>query len=310
MKRAVLIGIITLFVVALSLFWLDKIPKATVNRNLPGEPIKVVTSIPLFKSLTEQIGGDLVLVESIIKGAACSHDYEPSTGDMRQVADSALIIKAGLNFDHWFDKLAKTAGGNTLYIDASRGVKTINEEYHEHEAAEEVEHHHEHTLGNPHYWGNPENVKVAVQNIRDGLAKIRPDQKDVFQANYDRFVMQLDQTTEVLKEKVKVVKNNKIISYSAAFPYFYSYFGFNNIGTVETTCEQEISPKRLMEIAKLMKAENVTAIVGEEVYPDSLNILAKETGAEIILLWPATVESGDYLETLKTNVEKMVSALQ
>ena len=79
---------------------------------------------------------------------------------------------------------------------------------------------------------------------------------------------------------------------------------------METTCEQEISPKRLMEMVKLIKEQGVTVVVGEEIYPQLPDVLAKETGAKVVLLWPTTVESGDYLETLKTNVEKMVSALQ
>lgn len=309
MKRALLIGMITLIIVIIGVYRLAYTPKATVN--LSGEKIKVTVSIPLLKYLTEQIGGDRVLVESIIKGAACSHDYEPGTGDMRQVADSALLIKVGLDFDHWFDKLVEIRGGQALYLDASRGIQPLpDDEDHEHGMDEGTEHHHDHTLSNPHYWGDPGNIKIAANNILQALVELCPDGQESFQANYDRFVAKLEQTAVELKKQVQGIKSRKIVSYSAAFPYFFRYFGFNNLGTVETTCEQEISPKRLMEMVKLIKVQGVTVVVGEEIYPQLPDVLAKETGAKVVLLWPTTVESGDYLETLKTNVEKMVSALQ
>ncbi|NLW46930.1 MAG: hypothetical protein GXY86_06305, partial [Firmicutes bacterium] len=48
----------------------------------------------------------------------------------------------------------------------------------------------------------------------------------------------------------------------------------------------------------------------EAVYPKLPENLAMETGAKLVLLWPATNESGDYLETLTENVMKLVAALQ
>jgi zinc transport system substrate-binding protein len=281
--------------------------------------LKVVVSIPLLKTMVERIGGDEVYAVSIIQGAVCSHEYEPTTMDMKRIAGSDILVKVGLGFDSWFEKLINLPK-QALVIDASHNVAVIfdevednndeHEEVHDDENNETEEHHHHHELGNPHYWGDPENAKVMAMNILDGLIQAKPGEKEYFSRNYQSFIAELDQVTMELMQQVDDLAQRKIVSYSAAFPYFYTAFGFENLATVEATCEQEVSPKRIMEIIKLIKDENIKVIVGEAVYPTLPENLAKETGAKVILLWPSSLENGDYIETVKVNVEKMVSALQ
>jgi len=116
----------------------------------------------------------------------------------------------------------------------------------------------------------------------------------------------------LLGAEVAALSDKRVVSYSAAFPYFYAYFGFENLATVETACEQEVSPKRLLEVARLIQRKRVKVIVGERVYPTPtlLESLAKDTGIKVVLLWPVSVESGDYLRTMRENVSKLVAALK
>lgn len=292
-----------------------------------GNKIKVAASLPLVLNLVERVGGKEVAVTSIIKGTACSHEYEPTSGDLKQVARAEVFVKMGLGFDIWVEKLLESAGRKeTLLIDVSQGVTAFKDEedhapgeeadhhgehadYHEveHEVDTSGENHHHHEFGNPHYWGNPDHVKIMARNICDGLSRVRPDRKEYFAQNLDNWTKELEQVAAELKQKVDGLPGKQLVSYSAAFPYFLDYFGFETLETVELSCEQEVSPKRLAEVAKTMKQKQVPVLIGEAVYPELPVSLAKETGARLILLWPATDESGDYLKTLRNNVEKMVT---
>lgn len=295
-------------------------PDVGVSNN---SKLQITVSMPLLRDLAEEIGGEEVAVESIIKGPSCNHEYEPASGDLIKVSRSALFIKVGMGFDLWAEKLAKSAGEKVVVIDASHGVIPIEDDHtHEgHEGHEEHEKHgteigheegedHHHEFGNPHYWGNPENVKIMAGNILEGLCKALPEKKAYFTRNYQAYLSKIDRTVDGLRTELKKITNNQVVSYSAAFPYFFRYFGLENLETVETTCEQEVSPKRLAEVITGMKANRVKVVVGEAVYPNLPENLAKDTGAELVLLWPATNETDDYLETLKENVEKLMAALQ
>ncbi len=321
MKKKSIIVITILLIVAVSVGWLlSKKPDVDVSNT---SKLQVTVSIPLLRNLAEEIGGEEVVVESIINGPSCNHEYEPASGDLVKVSRSVIFIKVGLGFDLWADKLLKNAGEKVTVIDASRGVVVIKDEHEREEHEEHAEHeehgtetgheeedHHHHELGNPHYWGNPENVKIMAGNILDGLCKTLPEKKAYFTQNYQAYLLKIDRTVGKLKAEFDKTATKQIISYSAAFPYFYQYFGLNNLETVEITCEQEVSPKRLAKVITDVKANRVKVVVGETIYPKLPENLAKDTGAKLVLLWPATNETGDYLDTLEENVKRLVSALQ
>lgn len=257
--------------------------------------IQVVTSLPLIKNIGAKIGGDKILIESMIHGTACSHEYEPSAKDMKLLAKCDVFIKIGMNADSWAEKLTQgVISKKTLLIDSSQEIKIIKIR----------------GIENPHYWGNPENVKIIAKNILNGFCSIKPEWKNYFQKNYDKYLKKVDQTIADLKLKSAKIAKKPFISYSNAFPYFYNYFGFQNLMTIETSCEQEVSPKDIAAAAKLMKQQQIKVIIGDAAEPNEPDGLVKETKAKKVLLWATTDESEDYLETLRRNVETMVSVLQ
>ncbi|NLY74989.1 MAG: zinc ABC transporter substrate-binding protein [Firmicutes bacterium] len=274
-----------------------------------GSKLQVTVSMPLLRNLVEEIGGDQVEVTSIINGPSCNHHYEPTSGDLIKATRSALFIKAGMGFDPWVDHLIESSGKIEAALDASIGIVPMVIEPSGSEGQDQHADDDHHT-GNPHYWGSPENVKIMAENILNGLIEVLPEKKDYFIHNYREYLAKLDKVVVELKKEAASVPDKKVASYSAAFLYLYRYFGFDNLATVETTCEQEVSPRRLAEVVAKVKANQVKVVVGETIYPKLPENLARETGAELVLLWPTTNESGDYLETLAENVKKLVAALQ
>ncbi|HEX7713160.1 MAG TPA: metal ABC transporter substrate-binding protein [Bacillota bacterium] len=261
----------------------------------PNHKISVVTSLPLVKDIVEKIGGTKVTVESIIQGPSCQHEYEPSAGDMKRLAGCAVFVKLGMGSDVWTDKLASGAlNKKARFIDASRGIQTLKVR----------------GLVNPHYWGNPGNVKQMARNILNALNEALPQERPYFTANYQSFIAELEKNAAALKAKAATVANKKFVSYSNAFPYFYQYFGFNNIATVELSCEREVTPKEIAVAAKLIQKQKIGVLVGDIVEPNEPDGLAGETHARKILLWATTDGSNDYLKTLRHNVTTLVEALQ
>jgi zinc transport system substrate-binding protein len=257
--------------------------------------IRVVTSLPMVKNIVDKIGGDKVSTESIIHGIKSDHEYEPSPSDMKKLADCSLFIKMGLGADPWTDKLAAGTLKNTaLFIDPSKGIKVMKVR----------------GLENPHYWGSPDNVKFMAKNILTSMILVAPKQKAYFESNYQKFIQEIDKTTTELKAKVATLKNKTLVSYAGAFPYFYQYFGFENLMTVEISCEQEVSPKDMADATKLMKENKLHILIGNAAEPNDPDGLAKETNAKKILIWETVDDSNDYLITLRRNVEVLVSALK
>ena len=109
-------------------------------------------------------------------------------------------------------------------------------------------------------------------------------------------------TAAALRAETVRLGKRELVSYSAAFSPLFAYFGFVELATVEMAHEEEVRPRRLMEVARIIRKRKVGVIVGEATNPRPAEVLAEETGARLVLLWPTTDATGDYLHTLRRNV--------
>ncbi|NLG85129.1 MAG: zinc ABC transporter substrate-binding protein [Firmicutes bacterium] len=256
------------------------------------ERLTVVTTLPLLAGLAERIGGPEVQVISIIQGGACAHGHEPTPREMAHLADAALFIKAGAGLDPWADDLLSGLGAKRPpVVDASYNVFGPGEE----------------STG-VHYWGNPEKAAGAAENILHGLIILRPTKEDFFRRNYRIFRAELERMATAFRAQAAGWRHKEVISYSAAFAPLLDYLGLVNLATVEASHEEEVSPRRLVEVISLARTRGIKVVVGETTAPRPAEVLAGEIGARVALLWPTGDPSGDYLHTLRENVKRLGEA--
>src|SRR5262249_8658398 len=65
------------------------------------DKIRVVTTIPDLKALTEEVGGDLVDVESLARGTQNAHELEIRPSLMLKLRRADLLVENGLDLDSW-----------------------------------------------------------------------------------------------------------------------------------------------------------------------------------------------------------------
>ncbi|NJO86592.1 MAG: zinc ABC transporter solute-binding protein [Lewinella sp.] len=75
-----------------------------------NQPPLVVTSASIFADMAENIGGNLIRVQSIVPIGGDPHIYEPSPEDVRLVARADLILVNGLTFEGWMNELIANSG--------------------------------------------------------------------------------------------------------------------------------------------------------------------------------------------------------
>jgi zinc transport system substrate-binding protein len=100
----------------------------------------------------------------------------------------------------------------------------------------------------------------------------------------------------------------------AAFGYLAERYGLTQVPITGLSPEEEPSPQRLAEVARLAKAKGVTTIFFETlVSPKIAETLAKEVGAKADVLDPIEgVEAGsgaDYLSVMRDNLTHLRAAL-
>ncbi|MFP6678998.1 MAG: metal ABC transporter substrate-binding protein, partial [Dehalococcoidia bacterium] len=81
--------------------------------------INVIASMYPLEYFAERIGGDRVNVESLIAPGQDAHDFEPTPGDLRDLAAADVLVYNGLGFESWIDSLLESNEIPSVTVQAS-----------------------------------------------------------------------------------------------------------------------------------------------------------------------------------------------
>ncbi len=148
-----------------------------------GSSLRVVAAENFYGDIAEQIGGDRVVVTSILNNPnADPHEYESSVPDAIAVSDANLVIENGLNYDSWMDKLlAASPNPNRLVVTAGKVAPLI-------------------LPNNPHVWYDINNIQAIATAIAADLTRIDPADETFFYGNLQKFVVSLQPLSNSIAE--------------------------------------------------------------------------------------------------------------
>jgi len=157
--------------------------------------LRVVTTIPDLKALVEEVGGDLVDVESLARGTQNAHEVEVRPSLMIRLRRADLFFENGLELDAWSDVAVQGANNPKIVrgapgrVDVSRGVQVLEMPT----ARVDRSMGDVHPLGNPHYSLDPGQAPIVTQNIVDGLVRVAPELRATFEKNREAFLARLEE---------------------------------------------------------------------------------------------------------------------
>ena len=277
--------------------------------------VRVVTSLPDLKALTEAVGGDLVEVETLARGTQNPHDIEVRPSLMLKLRRADLFVRNGVGGDPWVEPLlvggqnAKIFPGGLGYVDASVGVAIIAPSGPVDRSRGDV-----HPEGNPHYTLDPATAVAVTGNIVEGLKRVASRHAAVFETRRRDFLAQLDTAVGRWQRMLEPVRGARVVTYHETFTYFLRRFGLEQAGTVEDRPGIPPSPSHLANLIRVVKEQQVKAIVAEP-YADqrTVELVARDSGARAIVL-PSAVNgvkgTDTYLTFLEYNVNALAAALR
>src|SRR5690606_3949877 len=76
-----------------------------------SQPLEVIATLPEFKELVEDIGGNEVIVESLLKGSENAHFLDASPAYTLKVRSADLVCFGGLDLEvGWLPKVLAQSG--------------------------------------------------------------------------------------------------------------------------------------------------------------------------------------------------------
>jgi len=278
--------------------------------------LRVVTTIPDLKSLTEAVGGDFVDVDSLTRGTQNFHEAEVRPSMMLKLRRADVLVENGLDLDAWADVAANGANNPNIVrgapgrIDISRGVPLLEvPTTRVDRSMGDV-----HPLGNPHFSLDPGLAPIITQNIVNGLARVEPEYRAAFARNREVFLAKLDQEMARWQKLMAPVRGAKVVVYHPDFIYFLTRFGLVQVAALEDRAGIPASPGHLVNVIKLMKEERVKMILVEPWNDVKLATrVAEEAGAKAFVMATAVgaVKGADnYIAAIDFNIKTLSEALK
>jgi len=279
-----------------------------------SQRIQLIATTTDLRSLAEAVGGDLIDAISLVPANFDAEEYQPKPQDVLRLKTARLVVRVGLDYDLWFDRLLQAGAkpefqrGGAGYVDASRGI-----------AALEVRgvslgpgDGHAHGSGNPHYWLDPQNADFITANILAGLARIDPGNAKTYEANRQAFLARLSRKMEEWEARLARLRSMPIIAYHNSWPYFARRFRLDFADFLEVKPGVPPTPSHLAGIIQTMRARDVRMIVREPHEPErDVGFVAAKTGASTVVLAAsvgALPSAADYISLFETDVTALIEA--
>jgi len=301
------------------LVWLIVALVALMLAIAPGaaRKLRVVATTNDLKWAVEQIGGKNVEVVALMHPLQNPHTVQPRPSFIVQLNRADLLVRVGLDYEEtWLPPLVeesrnpKIRRGGVGDVDASIGIPLLEIP----QGRVTREQGEVHIFGNPHYWLDPENMKIIARNIANGLRRIDPANADEYERNLKRLERLMDDLLDETLKLAAPLRGEKFVAYHTTWSYLANRYGFRIIGYLEPKPGIPPSASHLADLIVRMRQEKVKVIIKEPFYENRIpNMVAQRTGAKVVEICPTVGGEPDtetYPKLLRRILTKLVNAVQ
>jgi zinc/manganese transport system substrate-binding protein len=250
--------------------------------------LSVVASFSILADMTRQIGGDRITLRAIAGPDQDAHVFQPKPSDAAALANAALVIRNGLGFEGWLDRMIRSSGFKARMVTTTEGITPRIMEAHGHDHGGAGRRHH-HSVGprqvpDPHAWQDLGLAQHYIRNITAGLVAADPGGEALYRRNAEAYgarLAALDQWVRAEIAKVPAARR-KIVTSHDAFSYFGDAYGVRFLAPQGVSTEAEPSAAEVGRLIRQIKAESITALFMENMSnPATLQRIAQETGLRV-----------------------------
>jgi len=244
--------------------------------------INIVSSTTDLADIAKTIGGNRVKVSSISNGKQDHHYVEILPSYMIKVKKADIYLKVGLELDIWANQIIDgSRNSNLIVINCAQNIQPLEIPTTKIDASMgDI-----HSMGNPHYWLDPNNGKIIAENISKALVTVDPEGHDFYENNYINFVNSINESLSKWLGVYAHLRNKKMVFYHNSWPYFNNRFGLEAIQFIEPKPGIMPSPAHLKKLLQIIKSNDIEIIGLETYFSDKApQFLSTKTDIKIIRL--------------------------
>lgn len=291
------------------------------NEQANDNTMSIFTTVYPLQYFAEQIGGNLVSVESIYPPGSDEHTFEPTQKDMMALADADIFFYIGLGLEGFVDNAEKTLKKEHVQlVPTARNIPDqllLHNEEDDHDEDDHHNHDHEHGEIDPHVWISPELAQYLATEIKDVFIANAPEHKQYFEKNYRQLTSKLTVLDEQFKQMATSAPKKTFYVSHAAFGYLAEQYGLEQVAIAGLHSQSEPSQRELIALVEKAKAENVQYVLFEQNISSKITqTIQREIGAKSLnlhnlsVLTTADIKRGeDYISLMEQNIFTLKTVL-
>jgi manganese/zinc/iron transport system substrate-binding protein len=306
-----------LTVTLLASFFLAACSASTGGSQLPiaERTINVVTTTGMIADIVLNVGGDRVNAEALMGPGVDPHLYKPTASDVTKLERADIVFYNGLHLEgrmvEVFEKMEES--GSATYAVAGEIDTNILRTPPQFEGQFD-----------PHIWFDVTLWRLAVEKVAKDLSALDPASKNLYEANTEAYLAQLDELDTYIREQIATVPEGSRVLVTAhdAFGYFGEQYGVEVRGLQGTSTAAEAGAADVQGLAAFLAERKIKAIfVESSVPPGTIEAVQKATqaqgwdvqiGGQLFsdAMGQAGTPEGTYIGMVKFNVDTIVKALK
>jgi zinc/manganese transport system substrate-binding protein len=279
------------------------------QRDAQGR-IPVVATYSILADWVKQIGGEHVVVTTLVPADGDPHTFEPTPQDGLVLTKSMLVFENGLHFESWLDDLYEASGSNAARIAVARDITPRKQFCACHGTDED-----------PHVFHSVKHAMKMVQVIAQELSAVAPEHAQEFQLRAQAYVAELEDLDAEIRQLVASVPEEQrtLITTHNTFGYFADDYGFEVLSVLDSFTSEAADPSamKIGSIIRRIKELRVPAIFAESTLNSKLiQQVAEEAQVNVVhsmytdALGPENSIAGTYVGMMRSNAKKIAESLR
>ena len=246
--------------------------------------VKVVATIKPIHSLVAGVMDGLGSPSLIVDGSNSPHNFSLKPSHAKMIEDAEIIFWVGEDLETFMIKSLESIANNATKVSFMDLDSIIKLKFKEENILEvegyndDHDDHDDHADGefDAHIWLDPKNAIEIVNEIAKILSLKDPNNKNVYYSNAEKLNHSLNELIE--KINLSINKDARFIVFHDAYQYFEKRFDVSSAGALILNEEALPSAKKVSEIHKIIKKQNINCIISEPQFnPNIIKSIAQDS---------------------------------
>jgi zinc/manganese transport system substrate-binding protein len=240
-----------------------------------AERIKVVTTLPDFAWMVQEIGGEFVEAKALLRGTENPHYVDAVPDFIRQVADAKVVCLAGMDLEVGYMPAVLSKSGNATvqpggagYCEIGKSVTALDKPV----GSVDRSMGDVHPAGNPHFFLSPRSLAEGSQEVVKVLSRVDAAHAPQYEKAGVAFKTKMENLGKEIRTKLEPFRTAQqgkplLLEYHKEYAYFLAEYGLLSFGSLEEKPGMPPSAGRLAAVSAAAKAAGVKMVLAADYNP-------------------------------------------